>query len=95
MIIRWGYVIPEPDDGCHISIWYMVNGGPAQHAITYHVFYCEDINPVIDILEKVFPGKTVAFTRAKSLEYEPERRAFPFKIHTKEDEHIPEVSDVR
>ena len=81
MIIRWGYKIPEPDDLCHLSVWYMVNGGPAQHAITYHVFYCEDINPVIDILEKVFPGKTVEFSRAKSLEYEPERRAFPFKIY--------------
>lgn len=85
MIIRWGYVIPEPDDGCHISIWYMLNGGPAQHAVTYHVFLLDKpFNPVIDILEKVFPGKTVAFTRAKSLEYEPERRAFPFKIHVKQ-----------
>ena len=81
MIIRWGYAIPDPDDGVHLSVYYMVNGGPSQHAVTYHVFLCDDINPVIDILEKVFPGETVAFTRSKSLEYEPERSAFPFKIY--------------
>lgn len=67
MIIRWGFDIPQPDDKCHLSVWYSIDGAERQHAITYHVFYCDGpINPYVDILEKVFPGRVVEFTQEDS-----------------------------
>ena len=71
MIVDWKFRIPEPDDGCHISVWFRVEKGKWTHAITYHVFYIGDeINPVVEILEKLFPGETITFKRLEKGRFE-------------------------
>ena len=67
--IHWEFRILDPDDGCHISIWYAMPGGEFVHATTYHVFLCDDFNPAIAILGHAYPGKNVEFTRGRGVIY--------------------------
>ena len=69
LIIHWEFRIPEPDDGCHISIWYALQGAEFVHAVTHHVFYRNDINIALDILEHAYPGKNVEFERGRGVIY--------------------------
>ena len=65
--IRWEFRIPEPNDDCHISIWYALPGADFIHAQTYHVFHEDNINAALSILECAYPGKTVEFARSRGV----------------------------
>ena len=61
MRITWSIGLPPPekDGGCHLMISYDADG--TQGEIIYHAAY-DDIRPVINILDKVFPGEIVEYS---------------------------------